>query len=187
MAGNLLLEVTMGHMSNMAALCRFVASHGLVAEEESAEERAARIEREKKEAEEKKARQEEYDSYCKFWEDKYAQISDSSAIMNLEYALNEVFVWACKMRFPEHFADSKVNLRYPAAHCKADVALCVVAHIHGRRHADPLARTQRTRSQGAPTTVRGGKHARQLFRNRQRQFVAGQHRVCIVTHAHTTS
>lgn len=109
----------MGHMSNMAALCRFVASHGLVAEEESAEERAARIEREKKEAEEKKARQEEYDSYCKFWEDKYAQISDSSAIMNLEYALNEVFVWACKMRFPEHFADSKVNLRYPAAHCKA--------------------------------------------------------------------
>ena len=108
----------MGHMSNMAALCRFVASHGLVAKEESAEERAARIEREKKEAEEKKARQEEYDNYCKFWENKYAQISDSSAIMNHEYALNEVFIWANKARSPKCFVDWKVSLRYPAAHCK---------------------------------------------------------------------
>ena len=125
----------MGYMSNMAALCKFVASHGLVAKEESAEEKAARIEREKKEAEEKKARQEKYDSYCRFWEDKYAQISDSSAIMNLEYALNEVFIWACKWRSPERFADWKVNLRYPVAHCETllkthpDVVLKHLRHL----------------------------------------------------------
>lgn len=108
----------MGYMSNMAALCRFVATHGLVAEEESVEERDARIEREKKEAEENKARKEKYDNYCRFWENKYAQISDSSAIMNLEYALDEVFTWACKHRHPENFANWKVSLRYPVAHCE---------------------------------------------------------------------
>lgn len=112
----------MGHMAAMAQLCRFVATHGLI-KQETETEKAARLAREDlaraRAAEITKTR----NDYLEFWTRKYEKISDASAILNFEYALENVHNKSLHFYYGDTWAkDIYSKLRYPDLHCEALMA-----------------------------------------------------------------
>ena len=109
----------MGHMSNMAALCKFVAMHGLV-KQETEEEKKERVARELAKAKRREEIRKERDAYLAFWTEKYSEISDESAIINFEYALENVDNHWTHFIYGDTWAkDIRSKLRYPDLHCDA--------------------------------------------------------------------
>lgn len=112
----------MGHMAAMAQLCKFVAMHGLV-QKETEEEKAERLEKEKTAAKREEEIRKEKAAYLEFWTKKYIEISDSSAVQNFEYALENVDNRWVHFLYGDTWAkDIHSKLRYPDLHCKALMA-----------------------------------------------------------------
>jgi len=109
----------MGHMAAMAQMCKFMAMHGTV-KKETEEEKAKRLEEEKAVAKHNAKIRAERKSYLEFWIEKYAEISDDSAIKNFEYALANVDNHWTHIMYGDTWAkDIRSKLRYPDLHCDA--------------------------------------------------------------------